>query len=115
KFIKRIFTSKVCQWLFARIHPNTGAGIAKISSQKSRASTAAADEKFLGEENEWLAIYSKEMLKKEHFDYFVFGHRHLPLDLKLSDKSRYINLGEWLNYNSYAVFDGEQLILKNYK
>ena len=115
KFIKKIFTSKVCQWLFARIHPNTGAGIAKFSSRKSRASTGTADEKFLGEENEWLVSYSREMLQKEHFDYFIFGHRHLPLDIKLSDKSRYVNLGEWLNYNSYASFDGEQLELKRYQ
>lgn len=115
KFIKRIFRSKFCQWLFARIHPNAGAGIAKYSSKTSRATTGKKDEKFLGEENEWLVIYSKGILQKEHFDYFIFGHRHLPLDIKLSDKSRYINLGEWMNYNTYAVFDGKELELKKYE
>lgn len=115
KFIKKIFTSPTCQWLFSRLHPNFGAGIARYWSKTSRASNAPKDEQFKGEENEWLALYAKEMLQKEHFDYFIFGHRHLPLDIKLSEKSRYINLGEWINYNTYAVFDGENLELKEYK
>ncbi|MES1182154.1 MAG: UDP-2,3-diacylglucosamine diphosphatase, partial [Flavobacterium sp.] len=61
---------------------------------------------------EWLVIYSKEILQKQHFDYFIFGHRHLPLDIQLAPNSRYINLGEWMNYNSYGVFDGEKMELK---
>ena len=73
------------------------------------------DEVFLGEENEWLVIYSKEVLKKEHYDYFIFGHRHLPLDIDLGQGSRYINLGEWIKYYSYAVLDGTTLNLQYYK
>ena len=65
-----------------------------------------------GEENEWLVKYSKEILNSEHFDYFVFGHRHLPLDIKISEKSRYINLGEWVNYYSYGVLDQGHFELK---
>ena len=72
-------------------------------------------EKFLGEENEWLIQYARRKLQTAHFDYFVFGHRHLPLNIQLNDKSRYINTGDWLDYNSYAVFDGEKLELKYYK
>jgi UDP-2,3-diacylglucosamine hydrolase len=97
--------------MFARLHPNLGFGMAHFWSKKSRVSNGPKDQKFHGEENEWLAIYSKEILRKEHFDYFIFGHRHLPLDIKLSENSRYINLGEWVNYNSYAVFDGNELKL----
>lgn len=108
KFLKQFFASKLCQWLFARIHPNFSFWVANNWSRKSRISSNKKEE-FLGNENEWLAIYAKEVLQKEHFDYFVFGHRHLPLDIQLSDKSRYINLGEWMNYRSYAVFDGEDL------
>ena len=115
KFIKKVFANKFCQWLFARLHPNFGMGMAHYWSHKSRLSNGPKDEKFQGEENEWLAMYSKEILKKEHFDYFIFGHRHLPLDIKLSGNSRYVNLGEWVNYNSYAVFDGNNLELKYYK
>lgn len=115
KFLKKIFHNKFFQWLFARLHPNFGVGFANYSSRTSRLSNSKKDETFLGEEKEWLAIYSKEVLKKEHFDYFIFGHRHLPLDIKLNEKSRYVNLGEWVNYNTYAVFDGTDLQLKYYK
>jgi UDP-2,3-diacylglucosamine hydrolase len=114
KFLKKIFHNKFCQWLFARFHPNFGVGFANYSSRKSRLSNEKKDEKFLGEENEWLAIYSKDVLKKEHFDYFIFGHRHLPLDIRLNEKSRYVNLGEWVNHYTYAVFDGKELELKKY-
>ena len=115
KFIKKMFTSKFCQWLFARIHPNFGVGVANYWSQKSRVANSKGDEQFLGEENEWLVIYAKEALRKKHYDYFIFGHRHLPLEIALSSNSKYINLGEWVNYCSYAVFDGNKLELKYYK
>lgn len=115
KFIKKVFANRLCQWAFARLHPNLGMGIANYWSHKSRKVNAGYDEKFLGEENEWLAIFAKDYLKKEHIDYFIFGHRHLPFEIKLNEKSTYLNLGEWINYNSYAVFDGEKLSLKYFK
>jgi len=110
KFLRKIFRSKLCQWLFARLHPNLGIGIADAWSKGSRAAQTEK-EVFLGEENEWLAIYAKEKLQQEHFDYFIFGHRHLPLDSDLGNGSRYVNIGEWLNYDSYGVFDGKDLRL----
>tara|TARA_B100001057_G_scaffold495295_1_gene593953 strand:- start:651 stop:1409 length:759 start_codon:yes stop_codon:yes gene_type:complete len=115
KFIKKVFASPLAQWLFARLHPNFGISLADFWSGKSRAANQENDEKFLGEENEWLAIYCKEYLKKEHIDYFIFDHRHLPLDLKVGENSRYLNLGEWINYQTYAVFDGEELKLEEWK
>ena len=115
KFIKKVFANPVCQWLFARLHPNFGIRMANFWSGKSRLHTGSSDEKFLGEEKEWLVIYSKEVLQKKHIDYFIFGHRHLPLDISLGSKSKYINLGEWMNYASYAVFDGEKTELKYFK
>ena len=54
------------------------------------------------------------MLAKEHHDFFVYGHRHIPLDLKIGDNSRYINLGDWIIHFTYAVFDGENLELKTF-
>lgn len=114
KFIKKIFSNKFCQWLFARIHPNFGIGMANYWSRKSRLSNGPEDEKFTGEENEWLVVFAKDVLKNKHFDYFIFGHRHLPLDIKLTENSRYINLGEWVNYNTYAVFDGNTVELKKF-
>ena len=111
KFIKWFFASPFCQWLFARIHPNTGIGIANYWSRKSR--LAQGKETFKGEENEYLVSFVKEKLKTEHFDYFIFGHRHLPLKIQIGD-SLYINLGEWVNFSTYAVFDGTNLELKEY-
>lgn len=114
KFIKKVFSSRLSQWLFARLHPNFGIWMAGYWSKKSRIANGPKDEKFLGEDKEWLVIYSREILKKEHFDYFIYGHRHLPLDIKLAENSRYVNLGEWVNYNTYAVFDGHNLELKTF-
>jgi UDP-2,3-diacylglucosamine hydrolase len=111
KFIKKVFANKVCQWLFARLHPNFGIWLASSLSGYSRTTTGDKDRKFLGEENEWLIIYFEEVLQKKQYDYFIFGHRHLPLDFRLSDSARYINLGEWLNTESYAVWDGNDVTL----
>ena len=72
------------------------------------------DAKFLGEDNEWLVAYCKRKLQEKHRDYFIFGHRHLPLDIQLNDSSKYINLGDWIQYYTYGVFDGNNFELKNY-
>jgi UDP-2,3-diacylglucosamine hydrolase len=114
KFIKKIFRNNACQWFFGILPPYIGMGIAGYFSRKSRAQTGQTDEVFLGEENEWLVLYSKDTLQKKHYDYFVFGHRHLPLDIKLKETSRYLNLGDWIKYNSYAVFDGNTMTLNYY-
>jgi UDP-2,3-diacylglucosamine hydrolase len=114
KFIKKVFASKVCQWLFARIHPNLGIRIANYWSGKSRIATGNYDEKYTGDDKEFLVVYSKEILAKEHFDYLIFGHRHLPLDVRIQN-SRYINLGDWVKYFTYAVFDGSDLKLLTFE
>lgn len=114
KFIKKVFRNRFSQSLFGFLHPGFGIGLANYFSRKSRLSTGKSDELFLGEDKEWLIHFCKEMLKEKHYDYFIFGHRHLPIDFKLTDATRYINLGDWIKYNSYAVFDGETLQLKFY-
>ncbi len=113
KYLKKIFRSSFCQWLFARLHPNLGIGIAQRWSKHSRISNNN-EERFLGEENEWLIVYAKEVLEKQHYDYFIFGHRHLPYEVKLQENSTIINLGEWINYHTYAVWDGRDLKLKKW-
>ena len=113
KIIKKFFNSKVCQWMFARIHPNLGIAIANLWSKESRISNTKSDEsKFTGNENEFLWVYCTEREKQEHFDYYIFGHRHLRLDLPIGNASRYINLGEWVNESNYAVYDGKTVTLK---
>jgi UDP-2,3-diacylglucosamine hydrolase len=111
KILKKIFRSKFCQWLFARIHPNLGIGIANEWSKRSRIA-GAKDAKKVDTQQEWLVIYCREVLKTTYYDYMIFGHRHIPLDIDLDGKSRYINLGEWVNYNSYAVLENGELKLE---
>lgn len=115
KFIKRVFSNKLCQWLFARLHPNFGIGLANYFSKSSRAKTGNDDAIFLGEQEEWLAIYSRELLQKEHFDYFIFGHRHLPLTIPLNEKSTYYNIGDWINHFTYGKLSNGTFELLNYK
>jgi len=115
KFIKKIFRNKLCQWLFGQLHPTLGMGIANYFSRKSRKKTGASDAVFLGEDNEWLIIFSREILANEHYDYFIFGHRHLPLVIKLNDNAEYINLGDWITHFTYAVFDGNTVELKKWQ
>ncbi|MDB5232645.1 MAG: UDP-2,3-diacylglucosamine diphosphatase [Chitinophagaceae bacterium] len=112
KMMKKVFRNSFCQWLFGQLHPSWGIGLANYFSRKSREKTGETDKHFLGEDNEWLIIHSRSILAKEHFDYFIFGHRHLPLDIQLSVNSRYINLGDWIRSFTYAVFDGNKLELK---
>lgn len=114
KIIKKVFRNKACQWIFGIMPPYIGMGIAGYFSRKSRAQTGQSDEVFLGEDKEWLIQYCKDVLTKKHYHYFVFGHRHLPLDIRLNEDSRYLNLGDWIKYDSYAVFDGQDMVLKYY-
>ncbi|MDB5138139.1 MAG: UDP-2,3-diacylglucosamine hydrolase [Mucilaginibacter sp.] len=114
KFLKGFFRSRFCQWLFARIHPNFGVGVANYWSSHSRIANQQKENHKPGEQ-EWLVIYCRELLKTHFYDYLVFGHRHKPLDIQLNDKSRYINLGEWVYSNTYAVFDGENLTLHHFE
>jgi UDP-2,3-diacylglucosamine hydrolase len=113
KLLKKIFRNRLCIALFGFIHPTVGMFIANKWSRKSRISQLKK-EVYLGD-NEWLLQYSREIEKLEHFDYYIFGHRHLPLDVEVSDTSRYINLGEWINFRSYAVFDGIEMHLLNFE
>ena len=113
KIIKMIFRSKICQWLFSRIHPNLAFTIAENWSKKSRIANGVKDEVNLGEK-EWLTQYCKQKMKTSDAEFFIFGHRHLPMEVDLGNNKRYINLGEWVNYNSYAEFDGDRLELKTF-
>jgi len=119
KRLKKFFRNPFFKWLFGILPPLVGMGLANYLSRRSRVQTGASEEMFLGEDKEWLLIYCKEMIAKKNIDFFVFGHRHLAIDYRLSSKngynSRYINLGDWIHYYTYAVFDGEQLELKSYK
>lgn len=107
KFIKKIFNHPVSQWLFARIHPNTGIRLMQFFSGSSRPLYTPDT---WNEKKEWLVQYCESRIAIEHTDYFVFGHRHLVIDYTLSNgTSRYLNLGDWVHYFTYGVFDGTSM------
>lgn len=112
KFIKRVFANPVCIWLFGWLHPDIGIGLARYWSGRSREANLAADEEFHGTEGEWLYQYCLGVLAKEHYDAFIFGHRHLVLDMPVGDRSRYINLGAWFRDPHCAVWDRAGLRLE---
>ena len=115
KRMKKVFTNPFSKWLFRWLHPDLGVKLAQYLSVKNKLISGDADVKFLGEENEWLVLYSKRKLETKHYDYFIFGHRHLPMTIKVGENSEYVNLGDWIGYFTYAVFNGEKLELKEYK
>lgn len=114
KGLKKIFTNSFAQWLFNKVHPNIGIRIAHKWSHSRRDLIHYDIKEFQGN-NEWLIQFVNKKIKEEHFDYFIFGHRHLPLDIKINENTRYINLGDWITNNTYAVFDGKNLELKSYQ
>lgn len=111
KRMKKVFRNPFIQWLYRLIHPDLGLRIAQHLSLRNRLISGDDDKIYNGPESEWLVHYCKEKLKTQNIDYFIFGHRHLPLDIELSKNSSYINLGDWLEYNTYAVFDGNSVTL----
>jgi UDP-2,3-diacylglucosamine hydrolase len=110
KLIKFIFRSPLCQWMFARLHPNFGIGLASLLSLRSRAKGGKKDAVYNGPNHEWLYEYAQTKHEQDPHDYFIFGHRHLPLFLP-SEQTTYINLGDWLQYQTFGRFDGQSVEL----
>lgn len=115
KRMKKIFTNPFFNWCFRWLHPDLGVRLAQHLSLKNKLISGVEDQTFLGEEKEWLAQYAKRKLENNHYDYFIFGHRHLPLKIQVSDASTYINLGDWITHFTYGVFDGETFKLEEFK
>ncbi|MBS1550429.1 MAG: UDP-2,3-diacylglucosamine diphosphatase [Bacteroidetes bacterium] len=115
KRMKKLFTNPAAQWAFRWLHPDIAMKIANYMSQKNKLISGVEDMKFLGEDKEFLIVYSKEKLKTQKIDYFVYGHRHLPMILDLNSYSKYINLGDWIMYFTYGVFDGHNFTLETWE
>lgn len=111
KMLKWVFNNKTLQWLFSHlVHPDFSMKLGHYWSKNSRYARGLI-ETYMGDHREYQVLFAKEKLKKEHFDYFIFGHRHLAKDNDLNGKSRLIMLGEWITLSTYAVFDGTHLSL----
>ena len=112
-YLRRLFRAAASRRLFRLIHPDAGIRLANACSSRSRrhprGNTLATT--YRGDDHEPIARYCKNILLQRHVDYFIFGHRHLPLDITLSPNSRYINTGDWITHFTYAVFDGETVRL----
>lgn len=115
KFLKSIFTCRLCQRIFSFIHPGTGIRLALFLSRRSRVANGSSDEQYLGDERELLVAHCREVLKSRKVDYFVFGHRHLPLDMEIAPGCRYFNTGDWVTHFSFAVFENGIMTLKYYQ
>jgi UDP-2,3-diacylglucosamine hydrolase len=114
KFIRKIFTSRICQWAFTRMHPNFSFALAHAWSKASRKNKGGAN--FISKEKGALYSYCKKQQSINPIDYYVFGHIHSPLELKIDEKATYINTGDWLQHYTYAVFNNDgKLELKTYK
>ena len=104
KRMKKVFTFPFFKWLFRWLHPDIGVRLGHYFSVKNKLISGDEDARFLGDENEWLAQYCRRKLTEKHYDFFVFGHRHLPLEIELNNNSTYINLGDWIQYFTYGEF-----------
>jgi UDP-2,3-diacylglucosamine hydrolase len=111
KRMKKVFRSSFSRWLYRWLHPDLGVKLGQYLSVKNKLISGDEDVVFLGEDKEWLVQYAKRKLEREHFDYFIFGHRHLPMTIPLNDVSTYINLGDWIDYFTYGVYNGDRFEL----
>ena len=112
--LQGIFKNRVLQWFYARIHPNGSMAFAHWWSKKSRMKHGALGS-FMGIENEHqLQFAGKELEKHPDIEYFVFGHRHIPYDIRIAENSRVICLGDWIGNFTYGVFDGREFSLEQY-
>ena len=84
KLIKSIFHNKVCQWAFSGLHPR------------------------------WGMWFKKYIQYHSNVDYFIYGHRHIEVDLQLTKKARMIILGDWITHFTYVVWDGDHLLMSQY-
>ncbi len=116
KFIRSIFHSKLCQRMFSWLHPDLGVKFGLAWAKHSRLKRVDGTEPpYMGEDKEHLVLFAKDYLKNHpDIDYFLFGHRHIELDLMLTKQSRLMILGDWISQFTYAVFDGEHLFMENY-
>ena len=115
-FIRAIFHNKVCQWLFSALHPRWGISFGLTWAKHSYIKHKETDDvHYMGDDKEHLVLFAKDYIEDHpDIDYFIFGHRHIELDIKLARHTRLMILGDWISQFTYAVFDGEHMFLEEY-
>ena len=114
RLLKKVFRFKPNITMYRWLHPDLGVQLGQYMSVKNKLISGDDDAKFLGEENEWLVQYCKRKLETKDYDFFIFGHRHLPLNIDLPKNSKYINLSDWIKYFTYGVFEDQTMELKEF-
>ena len=116
RFIRAMFHNRICQKLFAAVHPRWGMAFGLEWARRSRLKrTDGKEPPYQGEKNETLVSFAKEYLKTHpDINFFLFGHRHIELDLMLRRETRLLILGDWISLFTYAVFDGENMFLETF-
>ena len=111
KILLSIFRNRPLQFLYSALHPSIGVGIGHSWSLNSRLGKGISLP-FLGEEKEDLIRHSKNILKNNKVDYFLYGHRHLAMTYTLEEGAEIFFLGDWIQKGDYAEWNGDELILK---
>ena len=116
KLLRTLFHSHTLQCLFSALHPRWSIELGLTWAKHSRMKRAGGKEPdYMGEDREHLVLYSKEYLKLHpDINFFIYGHRHIELDLMLNRNTRVLILGDWITTFTYAVYDGEHIFLENY-
>ena len=116
KFLRWLFHYRPAQILFSALHPRWGMELGlRWAARSRRRHEIEGPAQYLGEDKEHLVLFAKDYLRTHpDINYFIFGHRHIELDLMLSHDCRLFILGDWISQFTYAVFDGQQIILNNY-
>ena len=117
KLLRRMFHNTICQRLFSAIHPRWSMWLGLTWAKHSRMKRKNGEEPpYMGENKEHLVLYAKQYMKSHaNVDVFIFGHRHIELDLNLSKSVRMMILGDWISQFTYVVFDGDHLLLEEYE
>ncbi|MDD6843370.1 MAG: UDP-2,3-diacylglucosamine diphosphatase [Prevotella sp.] len=117
KLLRRMFHNTICQRLFSAIHPRWSMWLGLTWAKHSRMKRINGEEPpYMGENKEHLVLYAKQYMKSHaNVDVFIFGHRHIELDLNLSKNVRMMILGDWISQFTYVVFDGDHLLLEEYE
>ncbi len=115
KILKLFFANRVCQWFFRWLHPNLGFALANFWSRQSRNRQGMSPPPFVSAEKELIFQYCKTTEQQQHHDFYIFGHRHLPLELPINETAVYFNIGEWLIEPTYGVFNGQSFKIHHFK
>ncbi len=113
RLLKAFLHNKVSQYIYRQLHPDIGLKLADFFSRMGP-KHKYEDLQMKEPDKEYQLLYANFLLKNNHYDYFIFGHRHIPCSTQLNADSTFINVGDWISYNTYAVFDGQITLLKKY-